>query len=1062
MSLINPLETDIVLKTSDLLPNFRFSKKPMVELTKSSTCAEQRDFKMNHSEVSIEDRTQALVSGLVHVISLAGATLQIINQLSEQVRAFLDVEVSESIWMKQAKYLLCYPLALYLSKGCDINTLPECAGVPFNPKSNLRKWMNKRLKTFCPENTWLWSSWLQCKRACLVVSDEIVVETYEKHFLTLTDKSKIKKSTCDQVMANRSFIAFLEDFAAKVAVEWKSKSKKIFPPSTGAAFENSRSEGGQADEIYKDLRTTFAEPDFDNTISSPFTGIFDHTDLRVVDLPPSDDQLLLDVHKSFRKRRIGPLGRIGITNDSFDEGQSAPTLDGVDPCSFTTIKVDETVPQERIPSRDEMIAMVWYPYRRGIRTGMRVNVTETFYGEPFFGPIRKLLSHERLGLTEIQEHNLKMFLRKPRNNADIVDRVLGPGWDKPYDARIQAVLEPLKVRVISKGPAQPYYRMKRLQKTLHTVLRSYPCFRLTGKTFEMEDINDILNLLQPGDHWFSIDYSSATDNLAYTLSRRIMNLIIDSMPVEVQVEARKVLGLHLLWYPGEKVSRGQMRNGQLMGSPLSFPILCLANLGLYLHVTQNLHQNRGLTDNERFLSVLINGDDMVYAAPKKLWAKHVRIGSEVGLTMSVGKAYCHSEYLNINSTSCHCQIPTPGSKRAEILQIDRDYHRNLASGLMTRPPVRDTWKPRMIPFFNSGLFMGQRKVLKDDRDNESNLVSTINEILCGCWNDEQRVHVLKVLMVKYRDEILNESRIIVKENGIRQVQSRNLFFPTSLGGMGVNCPPGFVYRVTQTQGKIASMLIHMSEVVGNVLPLNTPESPWIYHSKEKLPWDTNGSDSRENLIEIPLEDHKKYHNKAVAAKYRRIFRADLPQLFELESLDSCDTHNFDQVGIERDFIGLGSYTFRCDHTCLQDNECPKCIERISAGVVSWDYGDDLPLMFLLRDQTIVFNHNVTNNNIQDFQKSLKYTSALIPDQYYSKWYREEQCFPHCYDVGDHPIEGLFRFKFNRVQAIMGQNGAGFDWLNATVLNKMSRDCTVLRKEAMDGQSASIDAIPYET
>ena len=86
---------------------------------------------------------------------------------------------------------------------------------------------------------------------------------------------------------------------------------------------------------------------------------------------------------------------------------------------------------------------------------------------------------------------------------------------------IPAVLEPLKVRVISKGDALSYFRMNELQKVLHGSLRRMNCFRLIGRPFLETDLVDLRRRADPNWEWFSIDYSSATDNLSWKLSSRL-------------------------------------------------------------------------------------------------------------------------------------------------------------------------------------------------------------------------------------------------------------------------------------------------------------------------------------------------------------------------------------------------------------------------------------------------------------------------------------------------------------------------------------------------------------
>jgi hypothetical protein len=289
--------------------------------------------------------------------------------------------------------------------------------------------------------------------------------------------------------------------------------------------------------------------------------------------------------------------------------------------------------------------------------------------------------------------------------------------DTPASCTIQAVLEPNKVRVISKGEAIPYYSMRPLQKAMHSAMREMPCFRLIGRPFSATDINDLRQNAKLHWKWFSIDYSAATDGLSWKYSGAIFRCIISQLPKHQFDLAMNVLGPHKLYYPtrnGEKEYRGVQRNGQLMGSVLSFPILCLANLGVYLLATKELQQ--GWTDAQRLNHVLINGDDMVYSGPESLWEEHVAIGKRVGLEMSVGKAYVHDTYLNINSISVHAPLSNP------------KVH------------------PWRIDYLNVGLAYGQHKI--QDRTDRSDVASedsrkpegytcNINTILDGCLPGRQ-------------------------------------------------------------------------------------------------------------------------------------------------------------------------------------------------------------------------------------------------------------------------------------------------------------------------------------
>jgi hypothetical protein len=376
---------------------------------------------------------------------------------------------------------------------------------------------------------------------------------------------------------------------------------------------------------------------------------------------------------------------------------------------------------------------------------------------------------------------------------------------KPIKCTIQAVLEPMKVRVISKGEALPYYTCRPLQKALHSSMRDLSCFRLIGRPFFPTDLIDLKKKALPSDQWFSIDYSAATDGLSWKYSGAIFKYLISGLPIRQQKLAVAVLGPHSLHYPikgsREIEFKGIQQNGQLMGSILSFPILCLANLGVYLDVTRSSHV--GWSDKSRLSHVLVNGDDMVYAADPSLWDKHIDVASKVGLEMSVGKAYIHREYVNINSTSVHYPLYKEGT-------------------------------PWLIKYLNSGLFFGQHKVQgrSDERRKESlesslvdseelsyllgkahinndpcnGLVVNINTLLEGSLPGRDSPLLRKFLRM-HSEDIRKECTMVIKYGRKTHLMTRNLFIPQALGGMGVNAPPSWKFRINKTDQLVATAII---------------------------------------------------------------------------------------------------------------------------------------------------------------------------------------------------------------------------------------------------------------
>lgn len=395
----------------------------------------------------------------------------------------------------------------------------------------------------------------------------------------------------------------------------------------------------------------------------------------------------------------------------------------------------------------------------------------------------------------------------------------------PLGAKIQGIIEPLKVRVISKGESLPYYCHIRLQKALHGVMRKMNCFRLLGRPVSPTDLLDIQG---PADwEWFSIDYSAATDGLSWKFSSRILRFLLKNLPEWERNAALRVLGPHRLSYPvgkGDYIEKGIQRNGQLMGSILSFPILCLANLATYLITMSPLQV--GWNTERRLAGVLVNGDDMVYAAPPihegvDMWKRHIKVSGDLGLKMSVGKAYHHRRYANVNSTSFDCY--------AGCTQID---------------------------YLNLGLLFNSEVQKKRGDDEEgSSLTRGLNTLLDGCRNHKSQFRILSKFLELHKELVLKESTCqYLDPRGRERSFVRNLFLPCAFGGMGVNPPMGWRFKIKKFDRVVARNLLPGVELS----PLPLPGFPVREVPKDGAPWFKTRADG---LSCIVLRDFRKLPRK---------------------------------------------------------------------------------------------------------------------------------------------------------------------------------------------------------
>jgi hypothetical protein len=247
--------------------------------------------------------------------------------------------------------------------------------------------------------------------------------------------------------------------------------------------------------------------------------------------------------------------------------------------------------------------------------------------------------------------------------------------DPSYEviARPVFIKESLKVRPVTTGPSVGYHTMMPLQKFLFRTLRRFPTFELIGTRVSSDILQKLLDLdvvkLNPEWSWLSGDYTAATDNLRKCLSDHCLLEIgrVTNIPPDYLALAKKCLTGHTLDYtkvkkhlPAESSVMIEQGNGQLMGSPLSFPILCLINAALCkLAFEDNWCPDGDWSECREFrlrdLPILINGDDCVMFFSPEMKEGWYKVTAHAGLVPSVGKCYWAPSWLQINSELFYLQ-----------------------------------------------------------------------------------------------------------------------------------------------------------------------------------------------------------------------------------------------------------------------------------------------------------------------------------------------------------------------------------------------------------------------
>jgi len=223
------------------------------------------------------------------------------------------------------------------------------------------------------------------------------------------------------------------------------------------------------------------------------------------------------------------------------------------------------------------------------------------------------------------------------NNHSLTFSAFPP--EGPLPVRVQPIVEPLKVRTITAGIGDTFC-LKPLQRAMWHALGLEPQFCLTHGTNNLEPaIERIYENSSPEDSWISGDYSAATDSFAISASKALLEGILESIDHEPTKRwAMKEISPHLLVYPkGSGLTPILQESGQLMGSLLSFPLLCLLNDCTAKFV--GLHPDQ----------YLINGDDILMRTNAEVYPKWKEKVQEFGLLLSAGKNYIHKDFGTVNS-----------------------------------------------------------------------------------------------------------------------------------------------------------------------------------------------------------------------------------------------------------------------------------------------------------------------------------------------------------------------------------------------------------------------------
>nr|UJQ92724.1 MAG: putative RNA-dependent RNA polymerase [Narnaviridae sp.]UJQ92817.1 MAG: putative RNA-dependent RNA polymerase [Narnaviridae sp.] len=365
-------------------------------------------------------------------------------------------------------------------------------------------------------------------------------------------------------------------------------------------------------------------------------------------------------------------------------------------------------------------------------------------------------------------------------------------------ARVAEVLEPLKVRLITAMDAVRSHVARPLQRALWRHLRTFPMFRLVGETVSEDVIYDLCaqHAANGGgeDPFVSGDYSAATDGLDIRVSKVVLEEILNSLQpddVEFRDYISSILYEQVIIYPSwTKIQPVVQRNGQLMGSVLSFIVLCVANAFAY---TQSLPRSQEIIRSLKLireLAVRINGDDILFRSSDehyRVWSNEIE---KVGFVKSVGKNFRHARFMTINS------VPIEYKPARTSVDFWSTF-----SNWADMEEVTIPWDLTSVPeislrgYLNVGLLTGQAKLTGR---------AALGALPLSGWHAGAVLEALNPAQahnwfLKYHaDSILRQTRY-----GPLHL---NLFAHPLLGGLGFVVPSGVTPRYSPEQRRLAQAL----------------------------------------------------------------------------------------------------------------------------------------------------------------------------------------------------------------------------------------------------------------